>query len=422
MRPLAQEILSHLPGDSRRAPEAPPPPHNDDAELEAVLASLKTNIKVVGCGGGGCNTINRLAEEGLAGAEMVACNTDAQHLLAIHAPKKILLGRRLTRGLGAGALPQVGEQAAQEAEDEIKKALADSDMVFITLGLGGGTGTGSAPVVAQCAKDANGGNPLTIAVCTLPFASEGLVRAENAMWGLERLRGSIDTVITIPNDRLLELVPRLPIQTAFKVADSVLARAIRGITEIITRPGLVNLDFNDLRTIMKGGGVALIGIGESESENRAEDAVLEAINSPLLQRRHRRAPGALINVTGRAGHDRQRGPEGGGGRPEGDQPHRPHHLGRGGRPDDAEHDPRDARWSPELNPPRFSGPARRGRARARKSGPDIDVVPLGKSAWHSSTGRVACRTTSTAGLQDRRSRQVRAHPADGPPSRPRRST
>jgi cell division protein FtsZ len=298
MRPLAQEILAHLPTDSKRAPPTPSPASGDDAELEAVLASLKTNIKVVGCGGGGCNTINRLAEEGLSGADMIACNTDAQHLLAIHAPKKILLGRRLTRGLGAGALPQVGEQAAREAEEELKKALADSDMVFITLGLGGGTGTGSAPVVAQLAKDANGGNPLTIAVCTLPFTSEGQVRTENALWGLEKLQQSIDTVITIPNDRLLELVPRLPIQTAFKVADSVLARAIRGITEIITRPGLVNLDFNDLRTIMKGGGVALIGIGESESDNRAEDAVLEAIHSPLLRVDIAGATGALINVTG----------------------------------------------------------------------------------------------------------------------------
>jgi cell division protein FtsZ len=300
MRPLAQEILAHLPQEGRRSPaaESSPPPSTDDAELEAVLASLKTNIKVVGCGGGGCNTINRLADEGLLGAEMVACNTDAQHLLAIHAPKKILLGRRLTRGLGAGALPQVGEQAAHEAEDELKKVLTDCDMVFITLGLGGGTGTGSAPVVAEVAKKTNAGNPLTIAVCTLPFASEGLVRMENAMWGLERLRSSVDTVITIPNDRLLELVPRLPIQTAFKVADSVLARAIRGITEIITKPGLVNLDFNDLRTIMKGGGVALIGIGESESENRAEDAVLEAINSPLLRVDIAGATGALINVTG----------------------------------------------------------------------------------------------------------------------------
>ena len=298
-RPLAQEILAHLPGEGKRGQPAPPPPSNDDAELEALLESLKTSIKVVGCGGGGCNTINRLSEDGLSGADMVACNTDAQHLLTIHAPRKILLGRRLTRGLGAGALPQVGEQAAREAEDELRKALGNSDMVFITLGLGGGTGTGSAPVVAQCAKEANGPNPpLTIAVCTLPFASEGLVRQENAQYGLEHLRQAVDTVITIPNDRLLELVPRLPIQTAFKVADSVLARAIRGITEIITRPGLVNLDFNDLRTIMKGGGVALIGIGESESENRAEDAVLEAINSPLLHVDIAGATGALINVTG----------------------------------------------------------------------------------------------------------------------------
>ena len=298
-RPLAQEILAHLPVDGRRTPEpASPPPSSDDAELEALLASLKTSIKVVGCGGGGCNTINRLAEEGLSDADMVACNTDAQHLLTIHAPRKILLGRRLTRGLGAGALPQVGEQAAKEAEEELKKALGNADMVFITLGLGGGTGTGSAPVVAQVAREANGGNPLTIAVCTLPFTSEGLVRQENAMLGLERLRTTVDTVITIPNDRLLELVPRLPIQTAFKVADSVLARAIRGITEIITRPGLVNLDFNDLRTIMKGGGVALIGIGESESENRAEDAVIEAISSPLLRVDIAGATGALINVTG----------------------------------------------------------------------------------------------------------------------------
>ncbi len=298
-RPLAQEILAHLPVEGKRAAEAPPPPSNDDAELEALLASLKTSIKVVGCGGGGCNTINRLADEGLSGADMIACNTDAQHLLTIHAPRKILLGRRLTRGLGAGALPQVGEQAAHEAEEELRKSLGNSDMVFITLGLGGGTGTGSAPVVAQCAREANGVNPpLTIAVCTLPFASEGLVRQENAAYGLDHLRASVDTVITIPNDRLLELVPRLPIQTAFKVADSVLARAIRGITEIITRPGLVNLDFNDLRTIMKGGGVALIGIGESESDNRAEDAVLEAINSPLLHVDIAGATGALINVTG----------------------------------------------------------------------------------------------------------------------------
>ena len=299
MRPLAQDILSRIPADRAKGSATPERTSStDDAELEAVLASLKTSIKVVGCGGGGSNTINRLSEEGLAGADLYACNTDAQHLLTVNAQHKVLLGRRCTRGLGAGALPQVGEQAAREAEDELKKLLTGADMVFITLGLGGGTGTGSAPVVAQLARDANQGNCLVVAVATLPFTSEGMVRQENAIWGLERLRAAVDTVITIPNDRLLELVPRLPIQSAFRVADSVLARSIRGITEIVTKPGLVNLDFNDLRTIMKGGGVALIGMGESESDNRAEDAVLEALHSPLLKVDISGAQGALINVTG----------------------------------------------------------------------------------------------------------------------------
>ncbi len=299
MRPLAQDILSRIPPDRAKGSATPERTSStDDAELEAVLASLKTSIKVVGCGGGGSNTINRLSEEGLAGADLYACNTDAQHLLTVNAQHKVLLGRRCTRGLGAGALPQVGEQAAREAEDELKKLLTGADMVFITLGLGGGTGTGSAPVVAQLARDANQGNCLVVAVATLPFTSEGMVRQENAIWGLERLRAAVDTVITIPNDRLLELVPRLPIQSAFRVADSVLARSIRGITEIVTKPGLVNLDFNDLRTIMKGGGVALIGMGESESDNRAEDAVLEALHSPLLKVDISGAQGALINVTG----------------------------------------------------------------------------------------------------------------------------
>ena len=295
MRPLAKEILSHLPPEtpSTAASHAP----SDDRELEELLSSLHTNIKIVGCGGGGSNTITRLSEDGITGAETIACNTDAQHLLTVHANRKVLLGRRLTRGLGAGAIPDVGERAALEAQEDIKNLLKDSDMIFITLGLGGGTGTGSAPIVAQAARAA-GGDPLTIAVCTLPFTSEGMVRAENAVMGLEKLRGAVDTVITIPNDRLLELVPRLPIQAAFKVADSVLARAIRGITEVITRPGLVNLDFNDLRTILKDGGVALIGYGESESDTRAEDAVNEAIQSPLLRVEIAGANGALINVTG----------------------------------------------------------------------------------------------------------------------------
>lgn len=301
MRPLAQDILSRIPGGKSPAP-TPAPAYSgessDDNELEAVLASLKTNIKVVGCGGGGTNTISRIMEDGIQGVELYACNTDAQHLLTVHSPHKILLGRRCTRGLGAGALPAVGEQSAREAEDELKKALTGADLVFIALGLGGGTGTGSAPVVAQIAREVNQGNCLVIAVATLPFTSEGMVRRENALVGLERLRSAVDTVITIPNDRLIQLVPRLPLQSAFQVADSVLSRAVRGITEIITKPGLVNLDFNDLRTIMKGGGVALIGMGESDSDTRAEDAVNEAIHSPLLAVDIAGAQGALINVTG----------------------------------------------------------------------------------------------------------------------------
>jgi cell division protein FtsZ len=267
----------------------------EDEELERILSSLKTNIKIVGCGGGGSNTIDRMTEVGIAGAELFAANTDAQHLLAIRAPHKILLGRRSTRGLGAGALPQVGEEAAREAEEEIKKALHGADIVFITAGLGGGTGTGSAPFVAQVAKDLGA---LTICVCTSPFKAEGAIRAENADWGLERLRNIADTVIVIPNDKLLELVPRLPLNAAFKVADEVLVRAIKGITELITKPGLVNLDFNDLRTIMKGGGVAMIGLGEGDEDDRIDHAVDEAINSPLIDVDITGASGALINVTG----------------------------------------------------------------------------------------------------------------------------
>ncbi len=299
MRPLAQEILSRLPAENKsEGSSASLKASTDDAELEAVLASLKTNIKVVGCGGGGSNTINRLSEEGLAGADLFACNTDAQHLLTINAQHKVLLGRRCTRGLGAGALPSVGEQAAREAEEDLKKYLSGADMVFVTLGLGGGTGTGSAPVVAELSKQVNQGNCLVMAVATLPFSSEGEVRMENALQGLQRLSTVVDTVITVPNDKLLELVPRLPLASAFKVADSVLANAIKGITEIITKPGLVNLDFNDLKTIMHGGGVALIGLGSSDSENRAEDAVNEALNSPLLKVDVKNAHGALVNVTG----------------------------------------------------------------------------------------------------------------------------
>jgi cell division protein FtsZ len=267
----------------------------EDEELEKILMSLKTNIKILGCGGGGSNTIDRLYATNIKDAELYAVNTDAQHLLIIRAHKKILLGRRSTRGLGAGALPQVGEEAAREAEDELRKVLMGADIVFITAGLGGGTGTGAAPFIAQLAKEAGA---LTIAIVTSPFKAEGSIRAENAEWGMERLRSVADTVIVIPNDKLLDLVPRYSINAAFKVADEVLMRAIKGITELITRPGLVNLDFNDLKTIMKGGGVAMIGMGEGEDDDKVEQAINEAINSPLIDVDISGANGVLINVTG----------------------------------------------------------------------------------------------------------------------------
>jgi cell division protein FtsZ len=267
----------------------------EDEELTKILMGLRTNIKIIGCGGGGSNTIDRLYASNIRDADLYAANTDAQHLLVIRAHKKILLGRRSTRGLGAGALPQVGEEAAREAEEDLRKVLQGADIVFVTAGLGGGTGTGSAPYVAQLAKDMGA---LTIAIVTSPFKAEGTIRAENAEWGLERMRAVADTVIVIPNDKLIELVPRYSLNQAFKVADEVLMRAIKGITELITKPGLVNLDFNDLRTIMKGGGVAMIGMGEGEDEDKVEDAVNEAINSPLIDVDITGANGVLVNVTG----------------------------------------------------------------------------------------------------------------------------
>jgi len=266
-----------------------------DRELEEVLSGLTTTIKVIGCGGAGTNTISRCVSSQITGAELVAINTDAQHLLLTEAPHKVLIGRHLTRGLGAGSLPQIGEEAARESEQDVRNAIGRADMVFVTCGLGGGTGTGSAPVIAQLAKETGA---LTIGVVTLPFSVEGLIRMENAEQGLKRLRDICDTVIVIPNDKLLDIVPNLSLNAAFKVADEVLMRSIKGITEMITMPGLVNLDFADLKTVMKRGGVAMIGLGEAEGENKAVNAVVEALNSPLLEVDISEATGALVNVTG----------------------------------------------------------------------------------------------------------------------------
>lgn len=279
-----------------RAGETPMPIIGEtDQELAQILQELKTNIVVIGCGGSGSNTIQRMWGEGIVGAELYAVNTDAQHLLNVKVPRKILIGRNRTRGLGAGSLPQIGQDAAQESKPAIEKAVDNADMVFITCGLGGGTGTGAAPVVSEIARDAGA---LTIAVVTLPFAVEGAVRMDNAEAGLERLRDIVDTVIVIPNDKLLEVVPHLPLQAAFKVCDEVLMRSVKGITELITKPGLVNLDFADVRVIMQKSGVAMIGLGEAEGENKAVESVQKAIRSPLLDVDISGATGALVNVVG----------------------------------------------------------------------------------------------------------------------------
>jgi cell division protein FtsZ len=266
-----------------------------DAELEEMLSRQKASIKVVGCGGAGNNTINRIAEVGVVGAETIAINTDAQDLLYTTADKKILIGKDLTKGLGAGGVPKIGEDAAHEQEHEIKNALQGADMVFLTCGLGGGTGTGSVAVVSEIAKKQGA---LTVAIVTIPFSMEGHRRYENAMYGLDNLEKNVDTLIVIPNDKLIELAPDLPLHTAFKVADEILTNAVKGIAELITRAGLVNLDFADVKAVMGNGGIALIGIGESDTENRAMEAVDKAIHNPLLDVDITGANGALINVCG----------------------------------------------------------------------------------------------------------------------------
>jgi cell division protein FtsZ len=281
------------------AAPAPATQTADDEEIAKIAAQLDVCIKIIGCGGGGSNTINRCVEAGISGAQLCAINTDAKHLLAIHAPKKILIGKNVTRGLGAGAIPQVGEAAAKENEREIRDFLSGANIVFVTAGMGGGTGTGSAHFAARLAKEMKA---LTIGVVTMPFSAEGELRTENAMDGLERLRRLCDTTIVIPNDKLLELVPKLPVDAAFKVADEVLMQTIRGLTEIITKPGLVNLDYSDIMTVMNEGGVAFVGIGESEEadpEDRIEAAIEEALNSPLLGAIDLKdAKGALVRVVG----------------------------------------------------------------------------------------------------------------------------
>ena len=256
-------------------------------------------IKVVGVGGGGTNAVNRIVDAGLTGVEFLAVNTDAQALQMCEADVKIHIGSHATRGLGAGADPEVGQAAAVESKDELKEALKGADMVFITAGEGGGTGTGGAPVVAELAKEELGA--LTVGVVTRPFAFEGRRRADQAERGIEALRDRVDTLIVIENDRLLQVVEkRTSIVEAFRMADDILRQGVQGITDLITVPGLVNLDFADVRTIMRDAGSALMGIGIASGENRAAEAARAAVSSPLLEASFDGATGILLNITGGA--------------------------------------------------------------------------------------------------------------------------
>lgn len=253
-------------------------------------------IKVIGVGGGGNNAVNRMIEHGVEGVEFIAVNTDAQALNLSTAEIKLQIGNKLTRGLGAGANPEVGKKAAEESREQIEEALRGADMVFVTAGMGGGTGTGAAPVIAQIAKDLGA---LTVGVVTRPFTFEGRKRQTQAIGGITAMKESVDTLIVIPNDKLLEIVDKnTPMLEAFREADNVLRQGVQGISDLIAVPGLINLDFADVKTIMSNRGSALMGIGISTGENRASEAAKKAISSPLLETSIDGAKGVLMNITG----------------------------------------------------------------------------------------------------------------------------
>ncbi|MEA2003657.1 MAG: cell division protein FtsZ [archaeon] len=264
-----------------------------DDELDFIDVK-DAKITVIGCGGMGNNAINRLHDMGIAGAETISLNTDKQHLLSVKADRKILIGRDVTRGLGAGGYPNVGKQAAEESANEMKSLLSSTDLVFLVSGMGGGTGTGSAPVVAKVAKKCDS---IVIGVVTMPFKIEG-ARIAKAEQGLMELRKVCDTVIVIENDKLLEVAGEMPLQQAFAVADEIIVTMIKGITETISTPSIVNLDYADVKSVMNNGGVAVIGVGESSSAARAREAVEEAMSNPLLDVDYQGATGALIHICG----------------------------------------------------------------------------------------------------------------------------
>jgi len=267
-----------------------------DDDLRRIIENIQAKILVVGVGGAGNNAVTRLNDSGIIGAITLAANTDAQQLLYSRSHKKLLLGRELCRGLGAGNDPQIGAQAADESSETIKGILSQVDMCFIVCGLGGGTGTGAAPVIARIAKNLG---VLTVSVCTLPFEVEGRNKALNAREGLKRLYESSDTTIVVPNEKLIDIAPNLSLKEAFLVADEILIRAVKGVTEIINRSGEVNVDFADVRRVLGEGGAAIIGLGESDSsEDRAKEAVEDALNNPLLEVDIRTAKSVLLNITG----------------------------------------------------------------------------------------------------------------------------
>ncbi|MCL5420005.1 MAG: cell division protein FtsZ [Candidatus Marsarchaeota archaeon] len=270
----------------------------DDEELLKFIESAKPKIYVVGAGGSGSNTATRMSELNIEGATLIAMNTDAPHLAKTRATRKVLLGKKSTRGLGAGSDPKLGEDAAVESKEDIRHLLSDAQLVFLTCGLGGGTGTGSIPIIAHEAKELGA---LTVAIVTLPFTSEGKVRMRNALEGLAKLKRFTDTTIIIPNDKLLSVAPDLPLNMAFRISDEILAKATKGIIEMVTKPGMVNLDFADLRSVLKDSGYAVIGIGEAnatQTTDRSVVAIENTLKSPLLDVNLSTAKKALVNIIG----------------------------------------------------------------------------------------------------------------------------
>jgi len=289
-------IEENVPGEPDREMQIEEQERSLEMQQEMQEVGNFAQIKVVGVGGGGSNAVNRMIDEGIRGVEFVAINTDAQALMLSNAPTRVRIGDKLLKGLGAGGDPTVGAKAAEESRDELTEIVSGADMIFITAGIGGGTGTGAAPIIARLAKESGA---LTIGVITKPFRFEGQRRSGIAEEGVEQLKEAVDTLIVIPNDRLLEIVDeRVPMQDAFKLADDVLRQGIQGISELITMPGLINLDFNDVRTVMSEGGSALMSIGRANGENRAREAAEQAVTSRLLDLTVSGARGVLFNISG----------------------------------------------------------------------------------------------------------------------------